>query len=209
MAPSAFVGIPHGCHSAIRRNSAIDRVTGVISVATISIPSLVVAIYAILFFPIRLNLLPVIAAGTPGDLGSQVRALILPAFATGLGWVGDLARIVRASMREAMGENHVRTARANGIGEMRIIAFDALRNAILPTITLLALSIGALLSGAVFVETVFDRPGLGRLVADAAAMRNLPVVQGAVLAVVAIYAVVMALSDLIVAWLDPRVRTRL
>lgn len=206
---AALVGIPLGCYSAIRRGSLIDRVTGILSVATISIPSFVVAIYAILFFSIQLDLLPVIGAGQPGDLASQARALILPAFAIGLGWVGYLARIVRASMLEVMGENHIRTARANGLGELRIVFFYALRIAILPTITLLAMSVGSLLSGAVFVEAVFNRPGLGKLIVDATAMRNLPVVQGGVLAVVAIYAVVMPVSDLIVAWLDPRVRARL
>lgn len=206
---AALLGIPLGCYAAVRRNSVIDKVTGVISVGTISIPSFVVAIYAILLFSIQLRWLPAMGGGEPGDLTSQARHLVMPAFALGLGWVGYLARIVRASMLEVMGENHIRTARAYGLPEFRIIVSYALRIAILPTITLLAVAIGGLLSGAVFVEAIFSRPGIGKLIVDAANMRNFQVLQGCVLVVVALYALVMPTADLLVAWLDPRVRARL
>jgi peptide/nickel transport system permease protein len=206
---AALIGIPLGCFSAVRRNSVADRLTGVLSVATISIPSFVVAIYAILLFAIELDWFPIIGAGEPGDLRDQIAHLVLPAFALGLGWVGYLARIVRASMLEVMGENHVRTARAFGLPELRIIRSYALRLAILPTITLLAVAIGGLLSGAVLVEAIFARPGIGKLIVDAASMRNFPVVQGAVLTTVALFALTMPLADLLVAWLDPRVRATL
>ena len=105
----------------------------------------------------------------------------MPGFALGLGWVGYLSRIVRASMLEVMGENHIRTARAFGLPEFLIVKSYALRIAILPTITLLAVAIGGLLSSAVFVEAIFARPGIGKLIVDAANMRNFPVVQGGVL----------------------------
>ncbi len=118
---AALLGIPLGCYSAIRRNSFIDRFTGVISVGTISIPSFVVAIYVMLLFAIELNWFPVIGAGERGDLGDQLAHLIMPSFALGLGWVGYLSRIVRASMLEVMGENHVRTARAFGLPESQIV----------------------------------------------------------------------------------------
>ncbi len=206
---AALIGVPLGCYSAVRRNSALDKLTGVLSVATISIPSFVVAIYAILLFAIHLDWFPIIGAGEPGDLGDQIAHLVLPAFALGLGWVGYLARIVRASMLEVMGENHVRTARAFGLPELRIIRSYALRLAILPTITLLAIAIGGLLSGAVLVEAIFARPGIGKLIVDAANMRNFPVVQGAVLTTVALYALAMPIADLLVAWLAPRVRATL
>jgi peptide/nickel transport system permease protein len=203
---AALIGIPLGCYSAIRRNSFIDKFTGVISVGTISIPSFVVAIYAILIFAIELNWLPVIGAGEPGQLGDQLMHLVLPGFALGLGWVGYLSRIVRASMLEVMGENHIRTARAFGLPEFQIVKSYALRIAILPTITLLAIAIGGLLSSAVFVESIFARPGIGKLIVDAASMRNFPVVQGGVATTVALFALTMPLADLLVAWLDPRVR---
>ena len=206
---AALLGIPLGCYSAIRRNSFIDKFTAVISVATISIPSFVVAIYVILFFAIELGWLPVIGAGERGDYFDQALHLIMPAFALGLGWVGYLSRIVRASMLEVMGEHHIRTARAFGLPEYRIVKSYALRIAILPTITLLAVAIGGLLSSAVFVESIFARPGIGKLIVDAANMRNFPVVQGGVLTTVALFALAMPISDILIAWLDPRVRATL
>ena len=206
---AAAIGIPLGCFSAIRRNSLIDKLTGVIAVGTISIPSFVVAIYMILIFAIWLRWLPVIGAGEPGNLSDQGLHLVMPGFALGLGWVGYLSRIVRASMLEVMGENHIRTARAHGLPEMRIVKDYALRIAILPTITLLAVAIGGLLSSAVFVEAIFARPGIGSLIVSAANMRNFPVVQGAVLTTVALFALTMPIADLLVAWLDPRVRATL
>jgi peptide/nickel transport system permease protein len=206
---AALIGIPLGCYSAIRRNSAIDRLTGILSVGTISIPSFVVAIYLILVFAIHLDWLPVIGAGDPNNRADQFLHLIMPAFALGLGWVGYLSRIVRASMLEVIGENHIRTARAFGLPELTIIKSYALRIAILPTITLLAVAIGGLLSSAVFIESIFARPGIGKLIVDAANMRNFPVVQGGVLTTVALFALTMPLADLLVAWLDPRVRATL
>ena len=204
---AVLVGIPLGCYSAIRRNSWIDKTTAVLAVGTISVPSFVVAIYALLLFAVQLNWFPVIGAGDPGDLGDQIWHLVLPSFAVGLGWVGYLARIVRASMLEVMGEHHIRTARAFGLTEPKIVLHYALRIAILPTITLLALAIGGLLSSAVFAENIFARPGIGKLIVDAANFRNFPIVQGAVLTTVALFAVAMPIADLLVAWLDPRVRS--
>ena len=203
---SALVGIPLGCYSAIRRNTWADRVTGILSVGTISIPSFVVAIYALLLFAIELDWFPVIGAGEQGNLADQLWHLVMPSFAVGLGWVGYLARLVRASMLEVMSENHVRTARAFGLPEAKIILHYALRIAILPTITLLALAIGGLLSSAVFAENIFTRPGIGKLIVDAANLRDYPLVQGAALTTVALFAFAMPIADLIVAWLDPRVR---
>ncbi|MER8570274.1 ABC transporter permease [Mesorhizobium sp. M0924] len=206
---SALVGIPLGCYSAIRRNSWIDRLTGVLSVGTISIPSFVVAIYALLFFAIQLKWFPVIGAGEQGDLRDQLWHLVLPSFAVGLGWVGYLSRLVRASMLEVMGENHIRTARAFGLPETKIILQYALRIAILPTVTMLALAIGSLFSSAVFAENIFSRPGLGKVIVDSAFVHNYPVVQGAVLTTVVIFVFLMPISDFLVAWMDPRVRSTL
>jgi peptide/nickel transport system permease protein len=206
---SALVGIPLGCYSAIRRNTFIDKLTGVLSVGTISIPSFVVAIYALLLFAIELDWFPVLGAGDDGNFRDQIWHLVLPSFAVGLGWVGYLARIVRASMLEVMGENHIRTARAFGLPSAKIVFHYALRIAILPTVTLLALAIGGLLSSAVFAENIFSRPGIGKLIVDAANLRNYPVVQGAVLTTVALFAFAMPIADLLVAWLDPRVRSAL
>jgi peptide/nickel transport system permease protein len=204
-----LLGVPLGCYSAIRRNTVIDKITGILSVGAISMPSFVVSIYGLLLFAVGLNWLPAIGAGERGDIGDQILHLILPAFAIGLGWVGYLARLVRASMLEVMGENHVRTARAFGLPERVIVFRYALRLAVLPTVTLLGIAFGSLLSGAVFAEIVFTRPGLGRLVYDSVTTRNYPVVQGAVLTTVFLFVLCTLLADMIVAWLDPRVRSSL
>ncbi|MEZ5926794.1 MAG: ABC transporter permease [Hyphomicrobiaceae bacterium] len=206
---AALIGIPLGCYSAIRRNSFLDKLTGVLSVGTISIPSFVVAIYVILLFAIELGWLPFLGAGERGDFKDQALHLVMPSFALGLGWVGYLSRIVRASMLEVMGENHVRTARAFGLPEFQIIRAYALRLAILPTITLLALAFGGLLSSAVFIEFLFARPGIGKLIVDAANVRNVPIVQGAVLTTVFLFTVAMLIADLLIVWLDPRARAKL
>lgn len=206
---SALLGIPLGCLSAIRPNTWLDRVTGVLSVGTIAVPSFLVSIWAILVFAISLRWLPVIGAGDEGDVLDQIHHLILPAFAVGLGWVGYLARMVRASMLEVMGENYIRSARAFGLRARTIVFRYALRVAILPTITLIGIGFGGLLSGAVFAEIIFARPGVGKIIYDMVLARNFPVVQGAVLVTIALYVFVTLLADLVVSWLDPRVRESL
>lgn len=206
---AALIGIPLGCYSAIRRGTFLDKLTSIVSVGTISIPPLVLAIYLMLLFAIKLDWFPVIGAGEPGVIGDQLRHLVLPAFAIGLGWVGYLSRLVRASMIEVMSDNHVRTARTFGLAPSTIILHYALRLAIIPTVTVLAISIGSLLSTAVLIENIFSRPGLGTLITDAAKMRDYPLVQGSVFASVLLFALAMPVADLVNAWLDPRVRAAL
>jgi peptide/nickel transport system permease protein len=206
---AALIGIPLGCISAVRPNSLIDRITGVFSVGTIAVPSFLVSVWAILIFAIELHWLPVIGAGEEGDILDQIAHLILPAFAVGLGWVGYLARLVRASMLEVMGENYIRAARAFGLPPNQIVYGYALRIAILPTITLIGIGFGNLLSSAVFAEIIFARPGMGKLIYDTVQARNFPVIQGAVLVTIALYVIITLAADLAVAWLDPRVRQSL
>ena len=206
---SALIGIPLGCFSAIRPNTWIDRITGILSVGTIAVPSFLVSIWAILVFSITLRWLPVIGAGDEGDILDQVRHLVLPAFAVGLGWVGYLARMVRASMLEVMGENYIRSARAFGLRSRTIVFRYALKVAVLPTITLIGIGFGGLLSGTVFAEIIFARPGIGKIIYDMVLARNFPVVQGAVLATISLYVIVTLIADIVVSWLDPRVRDSL
>lgn len=209
LAWAVLIGIPLGCYAAVRPNSLLDRITGVVSVGTIAVPSFLVSVWAILVFAITLRWLPVIGAGEDGDVVDQLTHLILPAFAVGLGWVGYLARLVRASMLEVMGETYIRAARAFGLRPRTIVYSYALRVAILPSITLIGIGFGNLLSGTVFAEIVFARPGLGSLIYDMVLVRNFPVVQGTVLVTIALYAVATLLADLVVAWIDPRVRASL
>ncbi|MEJ2018800.1 MAG: ABC transporter permease [Maritimibacter sp.] len=192
--------------SIIKPNSWLDRVTGVLSVGTIAVPAFLVSIWMLLIFAMQLRWLPAIGAGEPGDYPDQLRHLIMPAFAVGLGWVGYLARMVRASMLEVMGEPYIRSARAFGLKPSKVVFGYALRVAILPTITLIGMGFGGLISATVFAEIIFSRPGIGKLIFDSVTDRNFPVVQGAVLVATVLYILIVLLSDLLIATLDARVR---
>ena len=205
---SVALGIPLGCWAAVKRGSWADRIVGVLSVAVIAVPSFVIAIYALLVFAVTLRWLPAIGAGEVGDVGDQITHLILPSLAVGLGWVGYIARMVRASMLEVLEAQHVRTARAFGLPDSMITYRYALTIAILPTITLLGVGIGQMLSSAVFAEIVFARPGVGKLVYDAILTRNYPLVTGAVLVTTVLFVLINLIADLLIGALDPRVRSR-
>ncbi|MEJ2002605.1 MAG: ABC transporter permease [Maritimibacter sp.] len=203
---AVVLGIPLGCLAAVKPNSWLDRVTGVLSVGTIAVPAFLVSIWMLLIFAMQLRWLPAIGAGEPGDYPDQLRHLIMPAFAVGLGWVGYLARMVRASMLEVMGEPYIRSARAFGLKPSKVVFGYALRVAILPTITLIGMGFGGLISATVFAEIIFSRPGIGKLIFDSVTDRNFPVVQGAVLVATVLYILIVLLSDLLIATLDARVR---
>ena len=206
---AVLVGVPLGCFSAAHRNTWLDRATGVASVSAIAVPSFVVAIYSLLIFAVWLHWFPALGAGPEGEPLQQLWHLVLPAFALGLGWVGYICRLVRASMLEVLSEIHVRSARAFGVPEWRIIYIYALKLAILPTVTLLGSGTGRLLSGAVFIEIVFNRPGVGKLVFEAVGARNYPVVLGTVLVTTVCFVLCTLAADLLTAVLDPRVREKL
>jgi len=175
-------------------------------VGVIAITSFVIALYLLLLFAVKWRWFPAMGAGASGDIADQARHLVLPATALGLGWVGYIARLVRATMLEVMEENHIRTARAFGLPERTIIVHYALRIAILPTVTILGLGIGTMLSGALFAEIVFSRPGIGKLLHEAVMTRNYPVVMGSALVTTAFFVLSTLLSDIINAALDPRLR---
>lgn len=200
------LGVALGCLAVVWRGRPVDRLLGVLSVGMIAVPSFVVALYSLLVFSVWLGWLPAIGAGDPGDFRGQARAVVLPAFAVGIGWVGYMARLVRAAMLEVMGANHIRTARAFGLPERIVVTKYALRVAIIPAIAIIAVGLGGILSSAVFVEMVFSRPGIGTLITGAVQKRNYPVVMGTVLFMTAFYLLVVTLADLLIARLDPRVR---
>ncbi len=203
---AALLGVPLGVFAATHRGSVLDHVLAFVSVAFIAVPSFVIAIFLLLIFSIWLDWLPVLGASRTGALGDEVKRMILPTLALALGWIGFIARLVRSSMLEVMGEPYIRTSRAFGLSE-RLVTFKyALKNACIPTITILGMGIGRLLGGAVLVEIVFARPGLGRLIYSAISERNYPVVQGAVLVVVVLFVVVNLIVDLSYTAIDPRIR---
>jgi len=206
---SALLGIPLGCFAAVYRGSLADRIVGVLSVSSIALPAFVVAVYSLLLFSVKLGWFPTIGAGEQGAPLDQLYHLVLPSLAVGLGWVGYLARMVRASMLEVLSENHIRMARAFGLEERTITYQYALKIAIIPTVVILGIGVGNMISSAVFAEIVFARPGVGKLIFDSIATRNYPVVMGAVMITTGFYVLSTLIADLIAAGLDPRVRSAL
>lgn len=202
-------GIALGCLAVMWRNSLADRLLAILSVSMISVPTFVVGIYLLLIFAVWLGWFPAIGGGERGNLASQLQAVVLPAAAIGITWVGYIARLVRAAMLEVMGSNQIRTARAFGLPERKVVMRYALRVAIVPTIALIAVGFGSILSNAVFVETVFSRPGIGSLITAAVQKRNYPVVMGCVLFMTAFYLATVTAADILMAKLDPRVRDSL
>ncbi|MGH1481978.1 MAG: ABC transporter permease [Geminicoccales bacterium] len=206
---SAILGVLLGAFAAAFPNTLIDRLAAAVSVSFVAAPAFVVALLVLLIFAVSLQWFPAIGAGESGNLGDRLAHLVLPSFAIGLSWVGYIARLVRASMLEVMGEQHIRTARAFGLSERRIVLVYALRIAILPVVTVIGVGMGFLLSAAVFTEIVFARPGLGKLVIDSITTRNYPIVMGSVLVSTALFVLSTAIADLVNAILDPRARASL
>ncbi len=206
---AVLIGVPIGCYAAVRPGSLLDQALAVLSVSLVATPSYVVAILLLYFFSLKLGWFPVLGAGTPGNVIDQLHHLVLPALALAVGWIGYIARLVRSSLLEVLGEPFIRTARAYGQPEWRVVMKYALKLACIPTVAILGVGIGELMGGAVFVEIIFNRPGLGSLIFDAIRNRNYPIVQGGILVVVAIFVLANLLVDLSYAWLDPRVRENL
>ena len=189
--------VPFGVLAAVRRGAALDRVARLASLSGVCLPSFWLGPLLMLAFSIRLGWLPV--AGRGG-----LPHLVLPAITLALGMVGILVRLTRASLLAALGEDYVRTARAKGAPRWRAVGVHALRNALVPVVTVLGLQAGALLAGAIITETVFAWPGLGRLVVQAIQARDYPLVQGCVLAIGVSYVAVNTAADVLARAIDPR-----
>lgn len=196
---SAVLGIALGVLSATRRRSVYDRAVLVLTLAGQSMPVFWVGTMLILIFAVRLGWLPI--AGRGG-----LSHLVLPAAALGFFPVARNARVVRSSMLEVLGADYVRTARAKGLPGPRVLIGHALRNALLPVVTLLALDIGYLLSGAVITESIFAWPGVGRLTVAAVLGKDLPLVEAAVVVLAAGFVMINLTVDLCYGVIDPRVR---
>lgn len=203
---AAVVGIPLGVYAATKPNTLVDRITALLSISFITMPSYVAGLYLLLLFSLYWAVFPAVGAGSLSDPGDYFMHLVLPACALALTWVGYLARLVRASMLEVLGANYIRAARAFGLGEGTINYKYALKNAVIPAVAVLTVALGELMGGAVFVEVIFSRPGLGRLIVDAIEVRNFPVVRGAVLVIALIYVFTNLAADLSYRFIDPRIR---
>lgn len=202
---SMVFGIALGCIAALRPGSVLDTVLGVASVAFITTPAFVVSIFLLIIFSLQLHWLPVIGAGDPGDPLDRLSHLVLPAAALSIGWVGYLARLIRASLLEVLSEQHVRMMRAYGVKEGRIVRRFALRLALVPMIAVMGIGVGDMISNAVFVEVIFARPGIGKLIYSAILDRNYPIVQAGILFTVLLYIACNLMVDVINALLDPRI----
>ncbi|HEV8306861.1 MAG TPA: nickel ABC transporter permease [Methylomirabilota bacterium] len=201
------IGLPAGILAAVRRNSVVDVAATLVAISGVSLPSFWLAILLILVFSVTLGWLPPLGWVSPGrDLGAWVRSLVLPAVTLGVAIAAVVMRMTRASLLEVLELDYVRTARAKGLAERRIVLGHALRNALIPVVTVIGLQAGALLGGAVITETIFALPGVGRLLVDAIFQRDFPIVQGVVLVLALNFLIVNLLVDLTYAWLDPRIR---
>ena len=207
LAIQVLIGIPAGVLAAVRYNSPLDRVLTVVAISGSATPTFFLGILLILIFAVRLRWLPSGGYVPFGeDLAAHVKGMLLPAFALGFSAAGLLARMVRSSMLDVLREDYVRTAFAKGLPEQLVIVRHALRNALIPALTVLGISIGALLGGAVVTETVFTIPGMGRLVVQSIARRDYPVIQGAIVAIALTYVLVNLIVDVLYVYIDPRVR---
>ncbi|MDQ6604235.1 MAG: ABC transporter permease [Chloroflexota bacterium] len=201
------IGVPAGIVAALRRNTLLDRALMMIAISGIAIPSFVLGILLILLFAVVLHWLP--AGGyvpLTTDPGKHFRTMVMPAFSLGFASAALLARIVRSSMLDVLREDYVRTAYAKGLRTRAVVVRHALRNALIPVVTVIGLSLGGLLSGAVVTETVFNLPGMGQLVVQSVLRRDFPVIQGAVMVTATAYLLVNLVVDVLYVYLDPRIR---
>ena len=201
------IGIPAGVISAVRRGGAWDYGANVVALWGLSTPNFWLGIMLILLFSVTLHWLPASGYVSPFEnLGANLAAMIMPAFVLGNAIAAVLMRHTRSAMLQVLSSDYVRTARAKGVRERDVILKHALRNALIPIITLGALEFGTLLSGAVLTEQVFSIPGFGKLIVDAVFNRDYPVVQGVVLVTATVYIVLNLLADVLYVLINPRLR---
>ena len=203
------LAIPLGLLAALRANTWLDQAAMALALAGLSIPAFWLGLLLVFSFGVKLGWLPVGEFRPLRDgLGPFLSHMILPAISLGLIQMALTARMVRSSMLEVLREDYIRTAHAKGMGRRAIVLRHALRNALIPTVTVVGLGFGALVSGAVVVETIFALPGLGRLTASALLNRDYPLIQAILMFVAMIFIVMNLLVDLAYAYLDPRLRIR-
>lgn len=190
-------GLVLGTLSALKRGTWLDGFIMSLAVLGVSIPSFWLGIMLILLFSLYLGIIPAVGAGGLG--------IILPAFALGTGATGIMARLVRSSLIEVLNQDYIRTARAKGLSQSSVMIRHALKNGLIPVVTVAGLQFGNLLGGTVVIETVFARPGVGHVAINAILGRDFPVIQGVVLFAALTYVFANLCVDLMYAWLDPRI----
>ncbi|MBT9132155.1 MAG: Glutathione transport system permease protein GsiC [Syntrophomonadaceae bacterium] len=199
MLVSLIIAIPVGIISAVKQYSIMDSASMVGAMLGVSMPNFWLGLLLILVFSVNFGWLPVYGRG-------EITQLILPALTLGTGMAAVTARLTRSSILEILKQDYIRTARSKGLVETAVINRHALKNALIPVVTVVGLQFGALLEGAVVVEVIFAWPGLGRLLVDSIFARDFPVIQGCVFVIAVMYVIVNLLIDISYAWLDPRIR---
>ncbi|MGO6980385.1 ABC transporter permease [Rhizobium leguminosarum] len=209
LAFAIVAGITFGVIGAVRRNSLADLSLSVVALAGISSPAFLSALIGLYIFSVRLHWMPSGGMLTPGEefsVGDLLHHLILPAALLSVAQAALIMRYMRASLLEVLNQDYVRTARAKGVREFWVITKHALRNALLPIVTLIGSTIGLAIGGAIFIESVFNWPGMGLLLVDAVQTRDYPVIMGATLVIGACVIVVNLLTDITYAVVDPRIK---
>ncbi len=206
LALAVLFGIPLGVFSATHPNSKWDSITAVLSISLTTIPSYVGGLFLLLIFAVKLRSMPAMGLGEEGDILDYLQHLALPAIALAITWIGYLARLVRASLLEVLNETYIRSARAGGLSERLVRYKYAIKNALIPTVAVLGVGLGSLMGGAVLVEIIFSRPGMGNLIFNAIKARNYPMVRAGVLVVAFLFILVNFIADLVYTYLDPRIQ---
>lgn len=196
---ASVIGIPCGIFAAVKRGKGIDTVVMVLSIIGVSAPAFWVAIILQILFGLKLNVLPISGFDTPASY-------ILPSLALGARYAGNIARITRTSMLEVLGQDYIRTAKAKGAMRWAVILKHALKNAMIPIVTLVGTDFGYMLTGSMLIEKVFSIPGIGKLAVDAMSNRDLPLLEGTVMYIAFVFVVVNLIVDVSYAFLDPRIR---
>ncbi len=209
LAIAILVALPLGIASAIRRHSWVDYLATLLSTLGVSIPVFWFGIVLIIIFAVQLRVLQagdMYTPGAPFSLGDRLRHLVLPAIVLSSFNLAELTRYMRSSMVGVLGEDYIRTARAKGLAGRVVLGRHALKNALIPVVTVLGILVPRAVGGAAITETVFSWPGMGRLAVEAAMTRDYPVVMGVTLTVAAIIIFSSLLTDVLYAYLDPRIR---
>jgi ABC-type dipeptide/oligopeptide/nickel transport system permease component len=199
MVVATVLGFSLGVLAALKHNTWVDTAAMIFSVLGLTMPIFYIGLLFILIFAVRLGWFPIIG-------GSTWERLVLPAVTLGFVLSGIIARLVRASLLEVLRQDYITTARAKGLRGRVVLWRHAIRNTLIPIVTILGLQIGGLLSGSVIIETVFDRPGVGRLAVEAITWKDFPLAQGTILFTATFYVLINLLVDISYAWFDPRIR---
>ena len=202
------IALPTGIVAALRRNTAVDYAASVVAFVGVSMPSFWFGIILILVFAVQLGWLPAIgyAELTEDGFWPWLEHLLLPGLAIGTGYAAILMRFVRAGLLEVLGSDYVRTARAKGVRERAVVVRHALRNSLIPVVTVIGIQLALILSGTVVIETVFSIRGLGRILVGAIFDRDYPIVQGVILLISVIFVLANLVVDVVYTFLDPRIR---